>query len=90
MPLKDHPGSDIKKYFQETTAFIQDGLDAGEAVLVHCSAGISRSPTIVAAYLMTTYKLTSEMALNALRLRRDVVDPNFGFMCALMMFQKAV
>ena len=89
VPVKDRVGSDITKYFYDAFAFIEEGLNEG-AVLVHCSAGISRSPTIVASYLMIKYGVSSEHALNVLRTRRDVVDVNFGFACSLMMFEKTL
>ena len=49
----DHSDSDIAQHFQEACAFIHTGIGLGEGVLVHCRAGVSRSATIVMAYLMT-------------------------------------
>jgi hypothetical protein len=89
VPVKDRVGSDIKQHFREAAAFIEEGLKEG-AVLVHCSAGISRSPTIVASYLMIKYGVTSTHALKVLTIRRDVVDVNFGFACTLMTFEKEI
>ena len=88
IPVADRVGVEIDKYFYEAFTFIEDGLKDG-GVLVHCSAGISRSPTIVAAYLMIKYGYTSKYALEILTARRDVVDINFGFACTLMyVFEK--
>ena len=87
IPIKDSVGANIKTHFRDAAAFIEEGIKEG-GVLVHCSAGISRSPTIVAAYLMIKYGVKSDHALNVLRIRRDVVDVNFGFMCTLMAFEK--
>jgi hypothetical protein len=46
----ESPG--LFEYFDDAVEFIATELDKGNKVLVHCGAGISRSPTIVAAYLM--------------------------------------
>ena len=48
-------------------------------VLLHCSAGISRSPTIVAAYLMRHHGMTLKQALYALVSARSAISPNPHF-----------
>ena len=42
-------------------------------------AGVSRSATIVIAYLMTITDLSYIECINAVRAARSVVDPNPGF-----------
>ena len=41
----------IIRYFESSFAFIDEHLESGN-VLIHCFAGVSRSATILAAYLM--------------------------------------
>ena len=41
--------------------------------------GISRSATVVCAYLVATAKMTPEEALAAVRAKRGIVCPNIGF-----------
>lgn len=55
-------------------------------VLVHCAAGISRSPSIVAAYLMKTQHLTKREAFDIILKYRDV-HPNAGLQAVLDMYQ---
>lgn len=49
------------------------------SILVHCMAGISRSATIAASYLIKKFRLTSEQALTLLQHHRSVICPNMGF-----------
>ncbi len=49
-------------------------------IQVHCFMGISRSATIVCAYLIATMRLTPHEALAAVREKRGIVSPNMGFL----------
>jgi atypical dual specificity phosphatase len=49
-------------------------------ILVHCFAGISRSPTVVAAYLMKRKGMTLKAALGQIIRVRPQVSPNAGFL----------
>lgn len=48
-------------------------------VLVHCEKGISRSATIVVAYLMQREKKFLSEALEFVRNKRKEISPNGGF-----------
>jgi hypothetical protein len=50
--LYDELRADIKKHFEETNQFLYECKQKNEKVLVHCQMGISRSSSIVLAYLM--------------------------------------
>lgn len=50
--INDELRADIKKYFHETNEFLNQCKEKNEKVLVHCQMGISRSSSIVLAYLM--------------------------------------
>lgn len=53
---------------------------SGQAVLVHCKMGVSRSASTVIAFLMKQQGWTLDEALNHVRERRPIVQPNEGFL----------
>lgn len=63
---------------------------SGGKVLVHCEAGISRSPTICMAYIMRTQQLRLDAAFDIIKQRRAVISPNFSFMGQLLQFESEV
>lgn len=63
---------------------------SGGKVLVHCEAGISRSPTICMAYIMRTERLQLEEAFDIIKKRRPFISPNFSFMGQLLQFESEV
>eukprot|EP00658_Telonema_sp_P-2_P079419 TRINITY_DN7666_c0_g1_i1.p1 TRINITY_DN7666_c0_g1~~TRINITY_DN7666_c0_g1_i1.p1 ORF type:complete len:187 (+),score=51.70 TRINITY_DN7666_c0_g1_i1:116-676(+) len=71
--------------FSECFSFIDDARAAG-AVLVHCEAGVSRSATVVVAYLMQRLGRSLEVALSQVTLVRPCVAPNLNFMGQLQLF----
>ena len=50
--VDDDDEEDIMQYFEATNSFIDQARSTGAGVLVHCIAGISRSVTVVCAYLL--------------------------------------
>ncbi|XP_051173777.1 probable dual specificity protein phosphatase DDB_G0283417 [Leptopilina boulardi] len=83
--LLDLPESNIfptVKYCLE----IIDKKRCFENILVHCNAGISRSPTIVIAYLMAREKLTFDIAFERVKNVRNRIKPNEGFVRQLKKF----
>ena len=89
LALLDSQISSISK-IADTAADIIDNAIAAEAgrILVHCSAAISRSPTIVAAYLMVRHKMSLKEALGRLVLARPTVSPNAGFLRQLQELER--
>ena len=50
--LHDIPLADISQYFQQTNEFLEMCRSKNEKVLVHCQMGVSRSSSIILAYLL--------------------------------------
>ena len=82
---------------------IQDSLDANilphidasiqfikkceSNVLVHCSAGVSRSVSIVVAYLMKEKGMSYSDSIHYVRKRRPIANPNYSFVQQLKSLQ---
>jgi protein-tyrosine phosphatase len=57
-------------------------------VLVHCAMGRSRSATCVIMYIMKKFGIGYEDTLEFVKSRREVVDPNEGFLRQLREFEE--
>lgn len=86
--IDDSVKQDLIKYFKQTFKFIDESYESGGNVLVHCHAGISRSSTIVIAYLMYKYNKSLVNALDITKNARSIVCPNYGFYCQLKVLDK--
>jgi len=86
LKILDCAGEKINEHFQETSEFITAAMSSGGKVLVHCIRGVSRSATIVCAYLMTSRNFNPQEAVAAVRERRPIARPNYGFMIQLEMY----
>ena len=73
----------IIQYFGECLNFIK----GNEKTLVHYGAGVSRSATIVIAYIMWTKKMKYEEAFRFVKKKRNNVHPNSGFIEQLKIFE---
>jgi hypothetical protein len=89
LPLYDHPGQNIAQHFRDGFEFIDNALQTGGKVLVHCHAGISRSTTMLTSYLMKKYGKTPKEVLTHIKGIRRIIQPNSGFVSQLLDFGKA-
>lgn len=81
--IGDTVAADITAHFERAAGFIHQALDAGVGVLVHCSAGVSRSPTLAVAYLMLKRGMHFNDALARVVAARPCACPNLAFTAAL-------
>nr|XP_033797027.1 dual specificity protein phosphatase 13 isoform X2 [Geotrypetes seraphini] len=80
VPASDLPDFDMSKYFFPASEYIQKALSIPEAkILVHCAVGISRSASLVLAYLMIHHRLSLVEAIKTVKKHR-VISPNRGFL----------
>ncbi|KAI6160245.1 protein-tyrosine phosphatase-like protein [Pisolithus thermaeus] len=83
LSINDSVSSSIAKVTDTACNLIDKALASKKGkgkILVHCSAGISRSPMVVAAYLMKRNGMTLKEALGQIIRVRPQVSPNAGFL----------
>lgn len=93
--IKDNGSENISEYFEECSEFIHNALKSGGKIYVHCHMGISRSSSIVIAYIMQygvclddEKKFTFYSALEYVGNKRHIICPNLGFNLALQQYEK--
>ena len=86
----DNGLQNIRQFFEEAFEFIDEAKENNTGVLVHCQAGISRSPTIAVAYLMKHYPMPMSDAYKFVKLRRSIISPNLNFMGQLYEFEQVL
>jgi len=79
VPAIDFKHYPIHQHFEESSDFIDEELRIRRGkVFVHCAQGISRSATLVIAYLMSKQNMTVQEAIETVRPKRFIA-PNEGF-----------
>ncbi|KAG5286727.1 hypothetical protein AALO_G00018110 [Alosa alosa] len=88
IPAADLPTQNLTQHFKESIMFMHECRLKGEGCLVHCLAGVSRSVTLVVAYIMTVTGLGWQEALAGVRAARPCAGPNQGFQRQLQEFEQ--
>ena len=79
--LHDYEEDSLLPYIEKSVKFIADNLSNG--VFVHCNAGVSRSPSIIIAFLIKNYKYTYNAAYEYVKSKRKNIKPNDKFISEL-------
>ncbi|KAK0202787.1 protein-tyrosine phosphatase-like protein [Desarmillaria ectypa] len=86
--IMDRPDVDILPHLERTTEFLSLALEEPtNKVLVHCFQGVSRSATVVCAYLTST-GMSAKEAVKFVKSKRGIVQPNAGFARQLEIYAK--
>jgi protein-tyrosine phosphatase len=80
IPFKDSQEEYIINYIPRAVGFIIDCVNSSQNILVHCIQGISRSPSIVIAYLMISCGQSLYDAYHYVKQNRPIINPNSSFM----------
>jgi protein-tyrosine phosphatase len=75
LPMMDGPQNDHRT-FRRAVNEVLTRWEAGARVLVHCSAGASRSPAVAATAISLSTGQSLEAAFRQLKERRAAVDPH--------------
>lgn len=86
--VEDAAHVDLGAHFLGAFDFIEQARQTNKRVLVHCQAGMSRSVTIILAYLMKHYGFSMEGAYDHVKARKQNIQPNFSFMGQLLDFER--
>lgn len=68
--------------------FINNLTFSNKNILVHCMAGISRSVSLVIYYLMKKYNMSYITALDIIKNKRIIANPNDSFKLQLLKYQE--
>ncbi|GBG71031.1 hypothetical protein CBR_g8330 [Chara braunii] len=88
--LEDTPGEDILSILYDVFDFLEEVREIGGRVFVHCCQGVSRSTALVIAYLMWKEGRSYDDVFRDVKTARGVTNPNMGFACQLLQWQKRV
>ncbi|XP_077232909.1 protein-tyrosine-phosphatase MKP1-like [Tasmannia lanceolata] len=88
--LQDSPSEDITSILYDVFDYFEDVREQGGRVFVHCCQGVSRSTSLVIAYLMWREGQSFDDAFQYVKAARGIANPNMGFACQLLQCQKRV
>ncbi len=71
VPVIDFDSVDLKEQLPRCVEVLDELIQQGRRVYVHCTVGVSRSPTVVAAYLHWRQDWPLEKAIDCLKDARD-------------------
>lgn len=88
--LRDSPSEDITSILYDVFDYFEYVREQQGRVFVHCCQGVSRSTSLVIAYLMWREGKRFDEAFQYVKAAREIADPNLGFACQLIQCQKRV
>lgn len=88
--MYDNGVDSLWNHLENCVAFVDEARRANARILIHCRVGVSRSATIVIAYLMAHYNLSLVEAYLMVRARRlsVIIQPNLLFMYELLQWEQ--
>ena len=84
--IEDEENQNLIKHIKECFRYIENS----KKIFIHCMCGISRSPSIVIAYLMWKAHCSYYDAYFFVKNRRKFICPNDGFVEQLKLFEKLI
>ena len=92
VPVNDSPQDAEKmgKFLKMAALAIRDVTRYDGNVLVHCYAGMNRSATVTAAYLMTIKGLTAQQAIDIIKKKKPETFTPMNFRPALKSYEETL
>ncbi|XP_076853704.1 dual specificity protein phosphatase 18 [Brachyhypopomus gauderio] len=87
VPVADSPDTQLGGHFDAVADKIERVRAERGRVLVHCSAGVSRSAALCLAYLVKYRHMSLLDAHGLLKARRPIIRPNWGFWQQLIEYE---
>ncbi|KAK8774984.1 uncharacterized protein LOC144104377 [Amblyomma americanum] len=88
IPVNDSHADKLRPHFARACRFLDKVRESSGCVLVHCLAGVSRSPTVAIAYVMRHLGLSSDDAYRYVKAKRPSISPNFNFLGQLLEYER--
>ena len=77
--VNDDPDENITEATANATQYISDCIGKKENVMVVCRVGVSRSASVVIAFLIQYENMAYQDAFDVVKSKRPIISPNFGF-----------
>jgi len=92
VPVNDSPQDTEKmgKFLKMASLAIRDVTRYNGNVLIHCYAGMNRSATVAAAYLMTIKGLTAQQAMDIIKKKKPETFTPMNFRPALKSYEETL
>lgn len=83
--LYDNNEENLEKYLINTYNFIKQHKD--KKIFIHCKMGASRSVSVLLYYLMKEYKMPLDVAIEFIKEKRMIINPNCRFIETLKKYE---
>ena len=83
-----HYQDNLAQYLNVAFSFIEKQRRKNKNIMIHCQCGVSRSVSIIIAYIMHDQKLSFKDALAIVKSKSPSANPHLSFVCQLIEFEK--
>ncbi|XP_014662955.1 PREDICTED: dual specificity protein phosphatase 16-like [Priapulus caudatus] len=88
IPVSDNYKEKLIPWFDIAFNFLDKVRESNACALIHCLAGVSRSPTFAIGYIMKRMRISSDEAYRYVKEKRVGISPNFNFLGQLLDWER--
>ncbi|KAK9765114.1 tyrosine/serine/threonine protein phosphatase [Basidiobolus ranarum] len=85
-----HNQENLSDFFETAFSYIDDARSRGLSVLVHCQCGVSRSASLIIAYVMRSLRMNVNEAYSFVKARSSTISPNMSLVYQLVDLEKTL